>query len=338
MAQPLIPRAAKRPRTPKAPPAPKPLPAKGYIDKPGVYRDIEADRYHQQLTSTPSLSAGMAHTLERTCAAKMFHESYLNPGYVPETGKHFDIGSAAHLIVLEPEHLHTRIWEVKAKSYQSERAQVQREHGRAMGRIPLLTHQLQQVTAIRDRLLAHPMTRNAFVGGRAEQTVVARDPAKGVWLKVRPDYADDAWQDVVDLKTTFSVHPEALKRKAYDDGWFMRAAFYLDVIEAATGRRPGKYWFVCVEVDPPHLINLVRFTDRALEWGRMANRHAIDTFAKCLTDDVWPDYASEPTVIDLPNYAEWQLEDRRQSGGFAVKPSPAQLAAAMKFQAPIGRG
>lgn len=326
-----------RARKPRAPAKPKAAPMRS-LEKAGVYLDIPAERYHGQLTVTPSLSAGMAHKIERTCPAKAFHESYLNPGYEAPTAKHFDIGSATHLIVLEPDQLHRRIWEVKAADYRKERAQVEREHGRAMGRIPLLTREVTLIHAVRDRLLSHPMTRKAFVGGLPEQTVVARDPLKGIWLKVRPDYAPADWADVVDLKTCVSAHPEALKRKAYDEGWFQRAAFYLDVIEAATGRRPAIYWFVCVETEAPHLVNLVRFTERALDWGRLANRHAIDTFAKCLTDDVWPDYAQQPTVIDLPMYAEYQLEERRQAEGFTVKPSKQALDAAMRFQQPIGRG
>lgn len=338
MAQPLVPRKPREKKAAATPKLPAAKPVPRLITKPGVYTDVSPERYHGQLTPTPSMSAGMAHALDRTCPAKMVHESYLNPDYEPPTAKHFDIGSAAHLIVLEPEQLRHRIHEVRYANYQKEQAQVQRDHARHMGKIPLLTRELAKVQAIRERLLSHPLTAKAFIGGRAEQTVVARDPKKGVWLKCRPDYAPPDWSDIVDLKTTYSAHPEALRRKAFDDGWFMRAAWYLDVIHAATGIMPNRYWFVCVETDPPYLVNLARVSDRGIGWGRKANRFAIDTFAKCLTDDTWPDYAEQPTVLDLPEYAENRMIERDDARGYSVKPSQAALEAAMIFQRPIGRG
>lgn len=335
MAQPLIPR---KPRTQKAkaPPAPKALPAKRVIDKPGVYRDVPAEIYHGQLTPTPSISAGMAIEMEKTCPALAFERSYLNPAYEPPTAKHFDIGSAAHLIVLEPEDFAKRTHEIRAKDYRKEFAQIQKDHARAQGKVPLLTREIELVRNVRDRIMTHPLTKNSFVGGTAEQTVVARDPKTGLWLKVRPDFAPPDWSDAVDLKILDSIHPGSVARKIDDFAWPMRAAFYMDTIHAATGVMPKRYWFVLCESSPPHLVDLIHLDEDALIWGRKQNRRAIDLWNKCLTDDSWPSYAElNPRLRTLPPWAQYRLADRDGAHDFEVKPSQAQLAAAMRFQQPL---
>ena len=321
-------------RTPRRSVKPPKLP----LTLPGVYQGIANSAYHGMLCSTPSLSASGSVVIEKKNAKIFWHGSYLNRGKVRKESREFDMGSAAHYAILEPDILAERVMVINAPNYQSGRAQAGRAHARSLGRVPLLGHQFETIQSMRAAIKAHPFASQAFIGGIAEQTLAWRDPKTGIWLKCRPDYALLDWSEVSDLKTTYNVHPEALIYKGWQDGWYMRAAWYLDGIHKVTGIRPQVFWFVCIEVEPPHCITVVYYELEALDFGAECNRRSIDIFDRGLSEGYWPEYAEKPEVLRLPFKAEGQLDQRKAAGDFRVGPTPELFRKAMKFQEPVMRG
>lgn len=315
------------------------------IEKPGVYQDIPQTIYHSQLTAAPSMSASMAVEILEGCPRTMWNDSYLNPDHERTQKREYDLGTAGHLALLEPDEWASRVVVVEADSYRTNVAKEARDKAYADGKTPLLPQHVEAVSGLRAAVLADPVAGKALIGGRSEQTLVWRDRKTGLFLKCRPDKAPDDWSWLADLKTTTCTHPRALKKKAHDAGWAQQAEWYLDGVEAVTGIRPEHFYFIAVEVAPPHLVTVCRYRPRigekprGLEWAAMMNRKAIDLFASCVAIDEWPSYAQGVVELDLPTYAEFQLEERRAEGEFTTtRPTSAVLRRAMDFQKPLEIG
>lgn len=316
------------------------------IGEPGVFQGIPHSVYHGQLTVAPSMSASMAVEILDGCPRTMWKDSYLNPDFERAQKREYDLGTAGHLALLEPDEWADRVVAVEADSYRTNAAKEARETAYANGKTPLLPAHVEAVMGLRKAVLADPVAGPALIGGRSEQTLVWRDRNKpGIFLKCRPDKAPEDWSWLADIKTTTSAHPRALKKKAHDMNWAMQAEWYLDGVEAVTGIRPEHFYFIAVEVAPPHLVTVCRYRPRlgekprGLEWAAMMNRKAIDLFASCVEADDWPPYTRSVVELDLPTYAEYQLEERRAEGEFdTAKPDRALLKRAMDFQKPLEIG
>jgi hypothetical protein len=69
-----------------------------------------------------ALSASGAWLLAEECPAKFLWRSPWNPLYMPEAKTEFDLGVAAHLAVLEPQHQADSVVLIEAGDYRSSRA------------------------------------------------------------------------------------------------------------------------------------------------------------------------------------------------------------------------
>ena len=304
------------------------------IQAPGIY-DLRADVYHGNCCDGPSLSSSGARQLLEECPASFWWNSPLNPEFENEQKRDFDIGTAAHVALLEPETWRRRVIVIEADSYRGKEAREQRDEAYSAGLTPLLSEQAASVFAMSRAILAHPIARTAWSAGKAEPTYIWRDGPTGVWLKARPDFIPDHGRWIVDYKTTTSAHPRAFARRVFDMGHFQQAAWYIDGVAAVTGKAPAEWWFVVQETKPPYLVNVFKLHPHAVEWGRVLNRRAIDLFAECAAADRWPGYGETAAVIDIPEFAHFQLNQRHEAGEFAPrKPTKAQIEQAREFQAP----
>lgn len=304
------------------------------ITKPGRY-NLPADVYHGNCCDAPSLSNSGAVVLTEECPAAFWH-AYLRPDAERENKREFDMGTAGHLAMLEPDEWDARVAIVDADDFKTKAAREARDEAYAAGKTPLLPKHRDAVKAMSAALFSHPLAGKAFTGGKAEQSYFWRDAETGVWLKCRPDYVADSGVYMADFKTTTNAHPRAFERTAFNLGYYRQAAWYLDGVATVTGAEPRDFWFVVQEIAPPHLVAVYRFDERAIEWGRLQNRHAINLFAECVRANRWPGYGERAMTIKLPSWAEFQLEERREGGEFERrKPDRKMLARAVEAQAPV---
>lgn len=288
------------------------------ITQAGIYQ-LSNDDYHGDCCDGPSLSSSKARLLMETCPAKV----YAN---IRTESKSFDIGSAAHLIYLEPSDFAERTSIVQANDWRTKAAQEARDFAYQQNKIPLLPKNVEELEHMRNALFSYPLAAQAFSGGKAEQSLFYKDEQTGVWIKARPDYLPDHYEWVVDYKTAASANPREFARSVYQNGYYQQAAWYIDSIEAVTGKKPKDFWFVVQEKEAPYLVSVIKLDDGAIDWGRMINRRAIDLFAQCCESQNWHGYRDPqcPTkdkafVIGLPDFAKFQLEERRESGEFLSK-------------------
>jgi hypothetical protein len=283
-----------------------------------IITDLPAAEYH----AMKALSASGAWLLAEDCPAKFLWRSPWNPLRQAEDKSEFDIGTAAHLAVLEAHEFAARTEIVDASDYRTNRARELRDNARAEGKVPLLHWQHDIVRAIAGSIRAHPIAAEAFIGGLPEVTLTWRCVSTGVPCKARVDWLPRHGRWLVELKSAASANPRLWRDQAYRFGYHARAAWYLDGAEATTGRRAEEYWFVVVEKEPPYLVSVVAFDEAALEWGRMTNRRACELFLRSVEAGDWPGYR-EPHAdrdrafrIGLPPWALYQLQDSSEAGEF----------------------
>jgi hypothetical protein len=304
------------------------------IDKPCFRDGYDNDLYHGDCCDGPSLSHGGAHAIMRTCPALYFEDSPYNPKHVSEDEKKFDLGTAAHALLLEPERMEGAVHIVRGRTkdgkpsagYTSQDAKDQRDWAINNKKIPLLPEQWESVQAMRDALHRHPIAGHAFENGVSERSYFWRDPEFGVWLKCRPDYLYNDGSTVLHYKTTGrAASPPDMQKILWDMGWHSTVPWYLDGIEAVTGKRPANSFFIVQETEPPYLVSVTRIKPSAVAWGHKANRKAVSIFANCLKTKEWYGYR-EPGSLDrdtvftisMPQWAEYQLHDADEAGAFDI--------------------
>lgn len=160
-------------------------------------------------------------------------------------------------------------------------------------------------TAVRGDRFAAPYIQR----GRSEVTLqwthrepeLAGVPGFEILCKGRPDFLSEL--DVLaDLKTTPSVEEEAFKKAAFNLKLHVQAAFYVDGLEALTGKRLP-YKVIAVEATPPHAVVVYTVPERLLEQGREVYRAWLQRLHDCRTANHWPGPADHELELDLPRWA-----------------------------------
>lgn len=285
------------------------------ILQPGVHPNIAEDLYYGLCTPEPALSSSGARLiLEPGCPAAFWWQSHMNPNRPADNKREFDLGTAAHLLTLEPSRWETRVVQIDAEDYRTKDARAARDAAYTEGKIPLRVQDHDAVKAMNDAFFDYPEAIKLLSGGAAESTYVWQ--AGAVWLKARPDYVKPG--KMADFKTTTNAGRRAFERAIFQHGYHQQAAWNLDAHKAITGEAINEFYFIVQEVTPPHLVAVYRLDEAALEWGRLANRKAVQVFAECLRTGKWPGYQDGIETIGLPGYAEFQLEEAREFGKFST--------------------
>lgn len=297
------------------------------IDSPGIYQ-MPADQYHADPTPTGSLSSSGAHTLAFECPAafEWQRQNRVNK-------RVFDIGTASHLMVLEPDLFDSKVVIVRgitkdgkpSDGYQSQDAKDQRDAAYAAGLTPLLPKEVDLVQAMRAALWSDPIGSRAFKAGHAEQSIFWQDQEFGNWCRTRPDWMPDHGSYVINWKTADSANPDDVAKAIFNLGYFQKSAWELDGIEAVTGARPAKYCLLVQSKRPPHLVVPVWLHADDLAWGAKLNRYARGLFAWCQRAGEWPGYSQQPGQaprgfddLRMPGWAHKLLEARDERGDFVV--------------------
>ena len=294
------------------------------ITTPGIYA-LPAPDYHADPCPTASLSSSGAHTLAFECPAVYDHQRRNRVNK-----RVFDIGTASHLMTLEPDLFDEQIVIVRGQTkdgkpsdnYQTQDAKDQRDAAYAAGKTPLLEKEVGLVRAMHTALWADPIGRNAFRKGKPEQSIFWQDAEFGIWCRTRPDWIPDHGRYLTNWKSAASANPDDVARAIFNLGYFQKSAWELDGYEAVTGKRPERYCLLVQSKEPPHLVVPVWLHVDDLGWGQKLNRYARGVFAWCQANDRWPGYSEPPgnvprgfEDIRMPYWAVKQLEARELAGG-----------------------
>lgn len=282
------------------------------ITEPGIYRDVAEADYRADPCPLPSLTQSQCKTLISSAPLKAWTDNpRLNADWQPEDEKKFDLGSAAHRIVLG----RGKEFEVvDADDWRTKSAKEARADAIKNGYVPILLHQhlqaLDMADALREQMLRHE-DRDAFTNGSAEVVIAWEED--GFWYRALIDWLHDDLRTVDDYKSSaMSMAPHVLGMRAESAGWHVQAAFIergLDVLDpAGAGRR--RFRFIAQETDEPYLVSVAHMSEHWLTMGRKKLGYADALWRSCLTRGKWPGYPARSIVPDYPQWAETRWLER----------------------------
>lgn len=312
---------------------------------PGIHR-IDPTAYHADaLTPEPSLSSTLAKKLLWQSPRHAWHASpRLNPDHEPEVKDAFDIGSAAHTMLLS---VGQRIHVVDAGDWKKKAAQAERDEAREAGATPLLTAQFERVEAMTGAVIRrlHDAGLGTVFADAERNEVAAFAPIDGVWCRCMVDHRGaDGW--LYDLKTTTDASPEAIRRSVESYGYHVQAQHYVETWRAAGGECRGMR-FVFVEKAPPHevaIVELVSDETEAGDWSVTAadmTASARRTWRACLDAGEWPGFPAQAMRVGARAFLDADWTNHRDVLAAMTpqrkdKPARAALERAAAWQSPQG--
>jgi hypothetical protein len=281
------------------------------ITEPGIY-DIAAAAYHADPCPEPSLSSSIAKVLCLSSAAHAWQDHpRLNPTPTEDNAEHFDIGTAAHALLLEGS---TAIAVVDAPDWRTKLAKEARAAAYAAGQTPLLAHTWTAVQAMADAARAQ-LARHTdggaamFTMGASERTIVWKED--DVWCRARLDYLRStlAGPSIDDYKTTgVSAEPDEWCRKLFYDGRDIQPAWYLRGLRAITGEE-GTFRFCVQETYPPYALSVIALGPAALMLAEKKCLYALELWRESRQRNEWIGYPRRTCYAALPMAHEsWWLE------------------------------
>jgi hypothetical protein len=274
--------------------------------------DVTAADYHADNIGDerPSLTQSLVKTLITKSPLHAWADHpKLNPNFRRAEESKFDLGTAAHQLLLEGE---DTIFIVVADDWKTNAAKEARELARAHGRVPLLAKHAdevrQMVAAIWEQLAQHDADPPLFMDGKPEQTIVWEED--GVLCRARLDWLRDDLAAIDDLKSTrASAEPRAWAKTLYGMGADVQAAFYMRAVRAAFGAEPA-FRFCAVECSPPFALSVVTLAPSALELANAKIDYAVKTWRHCLETGDFPGYDRRVAAVEMPSWEETRWLER----------------------------
>lgn len=288
---------------------------------PGAHT-ISAERYHADPCEVPSLSSSIAKILiDQSPLHAWTAHPRLNPNYVAEEKEAFDIGSAAHALLLEGQ---DRMVIVKADDWRTKIAREARDQARAEGKHPVLEAKYQDVMKMRDvavRAIAEcaDLSGLTLADGKSEQVIVWEDLG-GVVCRARIDFLANGEIVILDYKSTTDAAPRAFNRQIARMGYHYQDEFYSRGVEKVFGRRP-KFIFLAQETTAPHACSFHGCAPSLKAIAEQDVGYAIRTWGGCLAANRWPAHAQR---IHWAEAMPWQMNEhmeREDARGIPYEPA-----------------
>lgn len=271
----------------------------------GIHYDVSFDAY---LSGTgipaPAVSGSDLVAYETECPAHAHAFWRGNPARIHnEPTASMALGTAAHCYILEGADVFHDRYAIKPEglnfSTREGRAWRDEQEGRSI--ISFDAH--MQILAMRDALMAQPDARRLLeAGGRAEVTMIARDPETGLTLLCRPDLYISRAGLAVNLKTTANPAPSSWRKTAANLRYDLGDAMFRLVAGLLGVQRPS-HAFMVVGSNAPHLGYVAALSAEAASAADQQLRQILRRFAKSVADNDWPGYTVGVLEIGLPQWA-----------------------------------
>ncbi len=283
---------------------------------PGLHA-MSAEVYHADPCAAPSLSSSIGRIIIAQSALHAWTaHPRLNPAYRHEEKDAFDLGSAAHALLLEGE---DRMQVIDAEDFRTKAARELRDAARAAGRHPVLAAKYRDVQAMAQR--AHEaiarcpdLSGLTLADGDAEQVAIWREG--DAWMRVRFDWIAKARDVILDYKTTSaSASPQAWPRTMAGLGGEFQGAFYHLGNERTGGPVGAKFIFLVQETFPPYACSLQGLSPGYLDLGYSKAREAITTWQRCMASGIWPAYTPRVCWMEPPAWEQAKWEEHQALAG-----------------------
>jgi hypothetical protein len=207
-------------------------------------------------------------------------------------------GTVLHCLVLEPEFFDERFYvgeyalnTIKGKETAAIAEQLGKQYIRAAD--------LEDCRAMARSLRAHPAVAQILTQGQAEMSLFWADRDSGVECKCRPDWLVPGI--CCDVKTARDASPDGFAKDAWQHGYAMQSAFYIDGL-AAVGRPYAHFLFLVVENTAPFACAVYAASEMFMAKGREQYKKALQIYVECNTANEWPSYSDEIQYLNPPKW------------------------------------
>lgn len=273
---------------------------------------LTAEQYHADPAPVASLSSSIANILidQSPLHAWLAHPR-LNLRYEKEEDSRFDLGSAAHMMLLERRE--DKIVRVQAKDWRTNAAKDARAAAQANGQYAVLEHQYEDIvhmcTAAQDYLLTTELG-DMLATGDPERTVLWQEGA--FWFRCKPDLLSQDRRVCLDYKSTSSAAPDFFSKQIGRMGYDLQSEFYKRGLHAVTDREDTTFVMLVQEITPPYACSLISLSNTFCEVGKLKVARAVNLWQKCVADNEWPGYTNK---ILYAEPTPWQLTDAETTNG-----------------------
>lgn len=169
-----------------------------------------------------------------------------------------------------------------------------------------------QASTMRDIIWSHPIAMKIIQRVTDVQcTIPWKD--KGTGLDVIGKF-DGMGEDIIfELKTTRDADPEAFMKDAYNLGYHIQCATYLQAMHKR-GKFPT-FWYVVIEKTAPYGISVFRPSEEYVALGKQELDYLLKSFKLCLDMNKFglgyeykSPFSDGTHVLDLPPWARNKLE------------------------------
>lgn len=274
--------------------------------------DLPDAAYFADPCPEPSLTASLIKImLARSPRHAWMQHPRLNPNYQREDDSKFDMGTAAHDIVLRGI---DRVRIIDAKDWRTKEAQTQRDLARADNCIPLLR---DNYLALSDMVTEFDVAVRRCVDlsgvtmkdGQAEQTVIWQDGK--TWMRSKMDWIANDRSLILDYKTAGgSAEPDSwIRTNMVTNGADVQAATYLRGLETVAGEG-AKFVFAVQETAPPYAVSFIGYSPSFRALGDAKLDDALDLWRRCMATGEWPAYPDRICWPDPPGWAQSQYMEK----------------------------
>lgn len=161
--------------------------------------------------------------------------------------------------------------------------------------------QLGSVHAMVNAVWNDPFAADLLKGAKYQASLFAKHIKTGLPRKGRPDGMGDGF--LLDLKKVADASTGALSRSIATYGWYVQAAYYLDLCESLD-IEANDFYFIAVEPGQRPKVN-VRYLDQySVSLGRWVCEKALVEYAECAASGIWPSYTGKK--IESVRVAAWE--------------------------------
>jgi len=310
------------------------------VDAMGIY-EISEDEYHADPCPTPSASSSILRVIAtRTPRHAWYAHPRLNPTHRAIERGDFDIGKAAHALLLEGE---DRMAIVEADDWRTKEAKTARDGARASGKLPLLRTDYEAVKAMvaaaRAQLVAHDdpdlqLLGLADLAAMAERTIIWHDGR--LWCRARADILVPLNELFLDYKTTAgSAHPDVWSRNHLWPGFAIQEAWYKRAARRVLGWQSPRFIFIVQETKSPYALSVIELDPAAQDLAQRMMDGAWKLWQRCMDTGQWPGYPARVAHVGAPGFVAYQHEEREERDRALADAGEDIFEIMNKWQAPL---
>lgn len=268
---------------------------------------ISADDYHADPCPEPSLSASIARVINDESPLHAFTRHPRFSAVEREDSEAFDLGTALHKLLLGAG---AGVCVIDAKDWRTNDTKAARALARGKGLVPMLAGQYDRAQTAAETVREKFAALGYVLDGRSEVAAFwseRDDDGHPVRCRSLIDHLKGDGQEVWDLKSTGSAHPESCRKKIEDLGYDIQRAGYTSGIGKISPHLAGRVDFVLLffEVAKPFDVLPVRLSGAGRELGDRRWRRAVNAWSRGVRSGIWPGYAQP---VESRNGAPWAAE------------------------------